>query len=383
MRKTQEHCQRDTTAKTSCDVSRSGSAIGGEVIGPFLVLGLPRSRTAWLSRFLTYGDWICGHDELRNMRSLDDVQTWLSQPCVGSAETAAAPFWRLIDPNIRIVIVRRPVADVVESLMRLPGCAFDRDALTTAMTKLDRKLDQIAARRDVLQVSFADLENETTCAAVFEYCLPYAHDPQWWAMWSAVNVQCDMRAYMRLCDAFRPALDKLGKVAKHRTLTQMALRKAKTPDGFTFQTERFDDWLDDAAHLLAEHHFQIGESPDNWRNKNIPLLRALDDLGAMQITTARSNGRMFGYLMTLITPSLVTEGVMTAVNTAFFADPSAPGVGLKLQREALASFREKGIGQVFWETNTVGGGDRIGAIYKRLGAEEKGSVYRLNLAEAA
>ncbi len=28
---------------------------------PFVVFGLPRSRTAWLSRFLTYGDWVCGH----------------------------------------------------------------------------------------------------------------------------------------------------------------------------------------------------------------------------------------------------------------------------------------------------------------------------------
>jgi len=294
-----------------------------------------------------------------------------------------APFWRLIAPDTRIVIVRRPVDDVVESLMRLPGCAFDRDALAAAMIYLDRKLEQIAARRDVLQVPFADLENEETCARVFEHCLPCAHDPQWWAVWNPINVQCDMRAYMRMCDAFRPALLKLASVAKHRILTQMALRKAKAPDGFTFQTESFEDWLDGATHLLAEHHFQIGENPDNWRNKNIPLLRAMDQIGAMQITTARSNGRMFGYLMTLFAPSLASEGIMTAVNTAFFADPAAPGVGLKLQREALASFREKGIGQVLWETNTVGGGRRIGAMYRRLGAEEKGSVYRLNLAEAA
>jgi hypothetical protein len=92
---------------------------------------------------------------------------------------------------------------------------------------------------------------------------------------------------------------------------------------------------------------------------------------------------MFGYLMTLLAPSLVTEGMMTAVNTAFFADPACPGLGLKLQREALSHFRKMGIGEVLWETNTVGGADRIGAIYRRLGAEEKGSVFRLKLVEAA
>lgn len=353
------------------------------MVKPFLVLGLPRSRTAWFSRFLSYGDWICGHDEIRHMRSLDDVAAWLSQPCMGSAETCAAPFWRLIDPAIRIVIVRRPPADVVESLMRLPGCVFDRAALTDAMHSLNRKLDQIAARRDVLQVAYADLADEAACAQVFEHCLPYDHDPAWWAMWDAVNVQCDMRAYMRYVEAFRPSLDKLASIAKHRILTRMALRRAKAPDGFTFQTESFDDWLNGAAHLLAEHHFQIGENPDNWRNKNIPLLQAMDRMGSMQITTARSNGRMFGYLMTLFAPSLADDGVMTAVNTAFFADPTCPGLGMKLQREALAGFKSKGIGEVLWETNTVGGAHRIGALYRRLGAEEKGAVYRLRLAEAA
>ena len=362
---------------------RSAMSDGGEVIRPFVVMGLPRSRTAWLSRFLSYGDWICGHEELRHCRSLDDVTSWLSQPCVGTCETTAAPFWRLLDPDIRVVVVRRPVAEVVDSLMRLPGCVFDREALTHAMTRLDRKLDQVVKRCGALEVSFADLATEETCARVFEHCLPYRHDSEWWAMWDQVNVQCDMRTMMRHFEAFRPALEKLASVAKHRIMTRLALRKCDAPDGFTFQTESFDQWLDGAAHLLAEHHMQIGESPDNWRNKNIPLLRAMDQMGAMQITTARSNGRMFGYLMTLITPSLVTEGMMTAVNTAFFADPACPGIGLKLQREALASFREKGIGEVFWETNTVGGAGRIGSIYRRLGAEEKGSVYRLKLAEAA
>jgi len=75
--------------------------------------------------------------------------------------------------------------------------------------------------------------------------------------------------------------------------------------------------------------------------------------------------------------------MLCAVNTAFFADPDCPGLGVRLQREALASFKAMGVGEVLWETNTVGSGNRIGALYRRLGAEEKGAVYRLKLAEAA
>jgi len=362
----------------------------GEVIGcpapsaPYVVFALPRSRTAWLSHFLTYGDWGCGHDELRHMRSFDDLKAWFAQPCMGTVETSAAAWWRLLPEGAKVVTIRRPVDGVVASLLAIPGCTFDEGQLRTSMQRLDAKLDQIEARiPGVLSVRFDDLNDETACARLFEHCLPYAHDSERWQALSKVNIQINMPRLIRYCEAYRPALDKLASVARHKSFTALAMRRPVAPEGMTIQTERFDEWLRDAGHLLAEHHVQIGEAAENWQNKNIPLFRALDDVGALQVTTARSNGRMFGYLISLITPSLVTENLMTAVNTAFFADPACPGLGLKLQRAALVSFRERGIGEVFWETNTVGGGERIGSIYRRLGAEEKGSVYRLRLAEAA
>lgn len=383
-------------AKASLGAGVYGVIDRGEVIKsnaagvrpqPYVIFSLPRSRTAWLSHFLSYGDWICGHDELRHMRSLDDVKAWLGQPYAGTIETTGSAFWRLLDrlaPGTRVAVIRRPVSEVVDSLMAIPGCSFDRDKMMAMMTRINRKLDQIEARvPGVMSVRFADLEREEVCAALFEHCLPYRHDSARWHGLAGINIQINMPALIRYCEAYRPALAKLEAVARHRSHTELAMRPSPDMGGMTFQSESFDQWLADSEHLLREHHAQIGEEPENWRNKNIPLLRALDELGAMQITTARSNGRMFGYLISLISPSLVTEGMTTASNTAFFADPSCPGLGLKLQRAALASFRERGIGEVFWETNTVGGGNRIASIYRRLGAEEKGSVYRLRLREVA
>lgn len=383
MRKTNQKADPKTPLDGAISPAREGVISGPR---PYVIFALPRSRTAWISHFLSYGEWICGHDEIRHMRSMDDIKAWFAQPCVGTVETSAAPYWRLLDkisPGTKVVVIRRPVSEVVDSLMAIPGCAFDRDVLTQAMQRYDRKLEQIAARVPCLSVNYDDLAREDVCAQVFEYCLPYKHDSERWRALEAVNIQINMPALVRYCTAYSGALAKLEEIAKHRSFTTLAMRRTTQPDGMTFGAESFDEWLAGAAHLLAEHHFQIGESPENWRNKNIPLLRALDEMGAMRITTARSNGRMFGYLMTLLAPSLVTEGMMTAVNTAFFADPACPGLGLKLQREALSHFREMGIGEVLWETNTVGGADRIGAIYRRLGAEEKGSVFRLKLAEAA
>ena len=120
------------------------------MIRPFFILGLPRSRTYWLSKFLTYREWTCGHEELRHIRTMEDAKSWLSQPSTGSAETALAPFWRLLPKDARLVIVRRPVAEVKDSLLRLSlgdGGAFDPIALDGLLKRADAKLDQIRGAR--------------------------------------------------------------------------------------------------------------------------------------------------------------------------------------------------------------------------------------------
>lgn len=350
------------------------------MIRPFVIFGMPRSRTAWLSRFLTYGDWACGHEELRHMRSMDDVKAWLAQPCTGTAETAAAPFWRSLPQGVQVVVVRRPVGEVVESLMRLPGCSFDRAKLIEGMTKLDRKLGQIAARVDgAISVTFDELAQEQVCARIFEACLPYKHDHDHWAGLASVNVQADMRAMMRYFQAYRPALDKLAAIAKHQSLASMAINKAVDVEGVTFQTEDFDTWVKDARSLFDDHLIKVGEAPGDWERKNIPLMRRIYDADAMQITTARSNGRMFGYLMTLISPSLASEQGISAVHTTFFASSDIPGLGLKLQRASLETLRKRGVNDVFMRAGVRGSGDRLDTIYRRLGAENNGREYRLVL----
>lgn len=348
----------------------------------FLVLSLPRSRSFWLSRFLTYGEWACGHEELRHMRSLDDVTAWFSQGCTGTAETAAAPFWRLIGENVRIVTVRRPVKQVVDSLMNLPGLVFDRARLEAAMRRHDRKLDQLEARiPGLLSVTFDELNDEETCRRVFEHCLPYVHDHEHWARLAPLNQQCNMLALMRYQAAYAPTMEKLGKIAKHQMLSRLAVREPVTANGMTIQTEDFETWLRDAPALFDEHLVGVGEAPEDWAKKNIPLMRTLYDAGCMQIMTGRSNGRMFGYLMTFITPSMTSKSVTTATNATFYASPDAPGLGLKLQRASLKALKERGADEVFYECGARGSGPRLSTMYRRLGAQEHGQVYRLQLTE--
>ena len=212
---------------------------------PFVIFALPRSRTAWLARFLTYGDWSCGHEELRHCRTLRDVRAWLSQPCIGTAETAGAPFWRLLRqyrPDARVVTIRRPVGQVMDSLMR-------RGSLDGIMRRLDRKLDQIEARiPGVLRVEFSDLATEAGCARVFEHCTGYAHEPVWWAAMARQNVQISMPALMKYYAAHKGQLDTLRQMAKQQIISAMG-RNADEIEGVTIQQEPFETFLRDGERL--------------------------------------------------------------------------------------------------------------------------------------
>lgn len=349
----------------------------------FLILALPRSRTFWLSKFLSYGDYECGHEEARQLRTIEDAKIWLNQENRGTVETAVAPFWRLFrefNPSLRIVTIRRPVAQVVSGLMSLDMkgvCVYEKSSLTKYMTRLDAKLDQIERRLGALSVKFSDLDDEETIKRIFETCLPYAFDRSWWEYAKAHDLQCNMRAMMRYALAHRKTLDKLAKQAAHLCRAKMLAQPPKPLNGLTFQQESFDVWERDGVPLFEAHCTQVGESPDQWKEKNIPLMRQIYNSGSMQITTARCNGRMFGYVNAIIYPSLEFRSRISAVHTTHYASPEFPGLGLKLQRASVAALLARGVEEVFFHEGVRADGPRMGVIYRRLGAQDFGKVYRL------
>ena len=221
-------------------------------VAPFVIFALPRSRTAWLSQFLTYRAASCAHEQLRHIRNLDDAKIWLSQENTGSAETAAAPWWRLLlhyRPDVKIVVIRRPVDEVVESLMRLDlhgAGSFDRVLLAKTIKRLDAKLRQIERRAsNVLSVLFADLSDEEACKAIFEHCLPYPHDREHWLRLKDVNVQCSMPGIIRYCAAYKEPMTKISAMAKQASLSLMRPTNTDDLDGFTIQEEPFETFVRD------------------------------------------------------------------------------------------------------------------------------------------
>jgi len=348
------------------------------MVAPFVVLALPRSRTYWLSRYLSYEPWICGHDELQHMHTLDDISTWFTQPHIGTVETAASPFWRLLPKDARIAVVRRPVDDVLASLAR-QGVAGD--GVTALVTNCDRKLDQIERRvPDVLSVRYDGLAREDVCAALFEHCLGQRHDHKWWRTWRHQNVSGNLAAQVRYAHAYLPRMLKLARTARQRILADMARRTMPPADGFVIAEEDAEVWFRDAPHLMREHMVATGQDVDDYKAKNVPMLRRLNEVGAMQVITARSNGKLFGYLMTIMGPSLDAEDRTEALHIPFFVSRDAPGsLGMKLQRAAADALRAKGIDEAFGRAGVRGSGPRLGIMYRRLGYEDFGTMHRLDL----
>jgi L-amino acid N-acyltransferase YncA len=357
---------------------------------PFLVLGLPRSRTVWLSRFLSFRPYACYHDQAPYIRGVEDVRAWLSQPYTGTAETAAAPFWRLarfFRPDLRMAVVRRDPADVIESLMRF-GC-FERERLTRVIARYDRALDRAETARDCLSVRFEDLTRREPCERLFEHCLGFPAPDGWWDRIAPQNLQRDLQAQIIYARAHARQMDAAARECA-RTVRHYCLpTQASVPpdaDGVVIQQERFADFFRDAKPLMSEHCIAVGEPADEYERKNLELFERLDRGGKLLIMTARLNGRMLGYLVTAIGPSFEhDDGRQMATQLPFHVSPDAGGLGLgmRLQRATIARAKEKGVRRMYCRAGIRGNGARMGVVYRRLGGKEFGQLYEIDLTEAA
>lgn len=364
-------------------------SLAQDVARPFVIFATPRSRTFWLSRFLSYGGWSCSHEEAVRLRGIGDIKSWLSQDMVGTVETAAAPHWRILRklrPDAKIVVLRRPIDDVVKSFAAT-GTIADVARLTADLRRLDYKLDQIEKRiPGVLSLSFDDLADESKCAELFEFCLPHKHDHAWWNHLSGVNLQINLPALFRYAAAHAEQLRLITSLCTHES-KRIIWGKGKQHDldGMTIQEEPLREWFDGVQKLAKEHAFAVGEAEDAIFHKNISLMDQLDNVGALQIVTARSNGRMFGYLMTVLGPGLEDDdpNLKIAVQTLFYASPDARGVGARLQRASIEGLKARGgRWDIIQKSGTRADGPRLGAMFRRMGSEPLGELFKFPVGSA-
>lgn len=350
-------------------------------------MALPRSRSYWLSRYLNYGGWTCGHDQVRYVRSPEDVKSWLSLDDNGTVETAAAPFWRLlvaIRPDARIVVIRRPIEAVFASLVRT-DVIFNRESLMTLLRRHDRKLDQIE-RFGALSIRFDDLNDAATRAHLFKFCTGLPHDPAWDERIGPVNLQINLPAELSYLRANAPQLRLAEALCARRIRSILRPPRMGDPDahGISIQEEPFATVWKDAESLMAEHCIAVGDEPDAWKAMNVPAMLGLADRGAMLCITARCNGRLLGYLGSILSPSLLDARIMQATQLGPFVcqDAGRYGLGRRMTSAAIAAAESRGARQVHSRAGVRGDGPRLANVYRRLGFQEDGQLFRKDLAAA-
>lgn len=158
---------------------------------PFIITGLPRSRSAWLANLFTHGPSHCFHDVLADIGTLEELPALVEmlggegKDHVGFADTAlpykAAQLMALL-PEAKWIIVLRDQAEAVASYVDYftrhpyPGqLPPEQDTADWAFGHLQHGLDLLHARlpRERLRVvEFEELNDEATVQMLWEFILP-------------------------------------------------------------------------------------------------------------------------------------------------------------------------------------------------------------------
>lgn len=171
---------------------------------PFFITGLPRSRTAWLANFFTWGNAFCHHDLLRLGCSVPELSKNLEATraeFVGDSDSALlllAPEIVKAWPAARWVLVLRPVEEAVADFQAAfrahpyPGIPQMSDA--EAMTLFQRGEEQCRALarlvpKEQLMILTADaLDHLGMLRQVWEWCVPQPFPAERAAMLNTFNI---------------------------------------------------------------------------------------------------------------------------------------------------------------------------------------------------
>jgi L-amino acid N-acyltransferase YncA len=143
----------------------------------------------------------------------------------------------------------------------------------------------------------------------------------------------------------------------------------------TYQLEPWATYFLDCQTLWLEHYDEIAVQKDRMAMKpDVVAYQNLEQLGQLQIVTAREAGQMVGYILSVIRPHLHYADVLCGYEDAYFlAKSHRKGMaGVRLIKEAIRHMQAAGVRKAFFMTKVA---LDMGAIFRRLGFTETDIVY--------
>lgn len=157
----------------------------------YAILALPRSRTAWLSAWLTTETGKCWHEPIADCSQLSDLDG-----LDGVSDTSALLAWNRIYkrwPDAKYVIVKRDPHDVTVSLRKL--------GLDTNVNRWSRVLRRAADSLPALVIEFPDMDDRLR--EIWEWVKPEPFDAARAYAFSRMNITADPQALLSRVDPAR------------------------------------------------------------------------------------------------------------------------------------------------------------------------------------
>lgn len=176
---------------------------------PFLITGLPRSRTAWMSVFCTTGDALCYHEPIAKLRDISELPALFQSEFykhVGISDSTLGFFldWILSHIQPRTLIIERDPQEVSASLLRLglPDTNF--------VEMLSEKLAASKAHPLVMWVPFDALNSKRVMQKIFWHLMPgAAFDEERYEQLSKMEIEVRLDDAVQEAARGRPNLDSL------------------------------------------------------------------------------------------------------------------------------------------------------------------------------
>jgi hypothetical protein len=187
-------------------------------VRPFLIFGRPRSATAWMAEFLSYGAVCCLHQPSLGMAGPEDLKRLLRQNSFAISDPMLTLRWRdvvMSRPDAHIVVIQRDGLDCVRSMMAaladlgIEDNGHIRRTLEQQVSLLELEIRDLRRHTVTLDVPFDELPRRTVVEEIFRYCLDLQLPADHWERWSGQRVTADLPSYLIQMERNRRGLRRL------------------------------------------------------------------------------------------------------------------------------------------------------------------------------
>lgn len=161
---------------------------------PVIIVGMPRTRTAWLSAFLSTPHRMFCHEPSVYWNGLGDLRRFLSHPTSAACDSGLTLFWQdilALRPDVTLIVIHRPEQAVFASLIDA-GIPLPRDIIRRLRVLSDATAE--ASMRAKFSADFDELRNPFSLRNLYRTAIGKECPDGWLRHWKDLNVQANWRA---------------------------------------------------------------------------------------------------------------------------------------------------------------------------------------------